>query len=224
MHKGFVYISIMASLALASCGDDGVDNTLSNTSVYDFVTLEAKGDDGSTFTLRKSGDSELITYTSSFSFANDTTINCGDRLIIKYLRTDGQPYTSGPITLSGYRYLDNYPQMVVNDNSDGIDEIVSEPLKVTSMTRTGQYINMQAQLSCQVTDNPALLCMCTDEEKIDDPMPVLRILYLAAQPGENYMTGYCSWDISAIWDRDTCQGVEIQYVTPAGTASQSFLK
>lgn len=225
MHKSLEYILFaLAIVGLWSCSDDE-DNTLSNTSVYDFVTLESIEDSGSTFTLQKSGDSDLITYTSPYTFPNDTVLEVGDRMIIKYLRDGGSPYTSGPIDLMGYRYLDNYPQQIVKESAfEDITRVTFNNLKVTSLTRTGHYINLQSELSCQITSSPSLLCMAINEDDADNEIPQVKILYVASKPGENYMTSYASWDISALWNRPTCQGVEVTYTTPEGDKSQTFYK
>lgn len=215
---------IAFAAALSSCSDDDKGSAEANMGVYDFVTLATLDASGSTFTLRKSGDSELITYESSYTFPNDTLLEVGDRLIIKYLRADGQPYTSGQITLQGYRYLDNYPQKILKDSYKDLATTESEPIKVTSLTRTGVYLNLQAQLSCQITSTPYLFCLITHEEDADAALPQVRIVYEASQPGENYMTSYASWDISALWDRPTCQGLEVIYTTSEGRQSQTFMK
>lgn len=209
--------------AIASCSDDE-GNPEQNSGVYDFVTLDSKSNAGSIFTLQKSGDSDLITYESSYTFANDSTLAEGDRLIIKYLRDGGEPYTSGKITLQGYRYLDNYPQQIVRDTVMNLVNTPSEPIKVTSLTRTGTYLNLQAQLSCQVTSTPSLFCLISSQEKADDEVPQVRIVYIASQPGENFMTAYASWDVSALWNRETCQAIDVIYETPTGQEAQTFKK
>lgn len=209
-------------LALSACSDDADTPKIPYSSLYDFVTLDTIVDKGSTFTMIKSNEASEVTYTSSFTFPNDTIIKNGDRLIISYEREGGEPYTTGPITLYGYRRLDNYPQLIVLDTIEQLTGGKYDPIKIQSLTRTGKYLNMQAQLSCQTTSTPKYLCLTINEQDADNAMPKLHIMYMASQPGLNYFTGYASWDLSALLRRPTCQAIEVIYDTPTGKASQIF--
>ena len=87
------------ALGLTSCNTDddnggGVDNLCA-----DFVTFVSTGDQGTVFTFRKSGDSELITLTAPVK-VDTQQIKLGSRVIIPYVPSGGQaPYQSGPINL-----------------------------------------------------------------------------------------------------------------------------
>lgn len=222
---------LMAIVAIAlllipyGCSDDKSGSNLPNDRWYDIVTIESIYNKGSSFTLQKDGDSELITYTSSYPFLNDTTVHVGDRIIIMYLRADDAPaYTSGAINLYGYRKMDNSPQQALMAMPAEIKDFNPEWIDVQSMTRTGQYINVQARLSCYIADAPAVWCMVADPETLLDPYPTLNILYQAKSPGQNYTLGYASWDISEIWAAPTCQGVTVRCKSKDGYTEQTFDK
>lgn len=218
--RGWI-LAMAGGLTLASCSNDEPEYRVPTDVCYDFVTFEAKGAKGSEFSLRRSGDSELISYRSGYTFDGDTVLTKGYRLIIQYVRKDGEPYTSGPITLYGYRLLDNADtQCLVGYDPDE----PTEPVMPQSMTRTGQYINMQLQMSCMYAAKAKRMVLAVDSATLSQDVPELRLVYRAVSPGQNYCTGYASFDISSVWDLPTCRGVKVTYKTPNGEESSSFYK
>lgn len=207
--------------ALAACSNDEPEYRVPTDVCYDFVTFEAKGPKGSEFSLRRSGDSELVTYFSAYSFDGDTVLHKGYRLIVQYKRVDGEPYTSGPITLYGYRLLDD----AGNQQLVGYDpERPGEVVKPQTMTRTGQYINMQVQMSCLHAAKAKTMELAVDSATLAGDVPELRLVYRASSPGANFCTGYASFDISSVWDLPTCRGVKVTCLTPDGDQSSIFYK
>lgn len=218
--RGLILV-IAGSLALASCSNDEPEYRVPTDVCYDFVTFESKSAKGSEFSLRRSGDSELITYHSAFSFDQDTVLHKGYRFIIQYKRVDGEPYTSGRITLYGYRLLDNADsQQLVGYDSQRPSEVV----KPQTMTRTGQYINMQMQMSCLHAAKAKTMQLAVDSATLLRDVPELRLVYHASSPGGNFTTGYASFDISSVWDLPTCRGVKVTCCTPNGDESTIFYK
>lgn len=212
------------ALSAASCSDDEPKSTLPNDGWYDIVTFASASESGSIFTMQKDGDSDLISYTTPY-VPRDTAINVGDRLIIMYLRADDAPaYTSGPIDLYGYRRLDNSPQRMVSDPQFTAENWVSEPIEAQTLTRSGQYVDMQARLSCLKAEGVKLWQLQVDPTTVADAYPQLYVVYQAKSPGDNFAKGYASWDISAVLDRPTCSGVVINYMSPTGTVSKRLLK
>ncbi len=210
---------------MASCSDEPSSSSLPNDGWYDIVTLSSVDSSGSAFQLQKDGDSDVITYTSTYTFSKDTVLSIGDRLIIMYLRADdAAAYTSGAIILYGYRYLDNSPQKVVTDSSFNPELWASERIDPLTLTRTGNYINMQARLSCLVDLGAEQWYMVADPATLADDYPRLYIVYQAVSPGDNYAKGYASWDIGSIWRAETCCGVHISYLSPSGVVTRTISK
>ncbi|MDE7376801.1 MAG: hypothetical protein K2N16_08120 [Muribaculaceae bacterium] len=207
--------------SLGACSNDEPEYRVPTDVCYDFVTFESKDAKGSDFSLRRSGDSELINYHSGYSFDQDTVLHPGYRFIIQYKRVDGEPYTSGRITLYGYRLLDNAnsQQLVGYDPQNP-----SEMVKPQTMTRTGQYINMQMQMSCMHAAKAKTMELAVDSSTLNSDVPELKLVYHASSPGENYTTGYASFDVSSVWDLPTCRGVKVTCRTPNGDESSIFYK
>lgn len=208
--------------AAASCGSDEPGGaSVPGDACYDFVTYYGSAVEGSKFTMQTGPDSPMITYTSPYLLHRDSTLGDGDRMIILYKRADDAlPYTDGPIDLYGYRQLDNKPQVIVHSDTAW----ASEPIKVTSMARTGHYINAQLQLSGATAHTPFTLMMQADYICLASKKPVFFITYHPVQPGENYFTGYASFDIAKSWSLPSVEAVEIRYMSPEGMKSEIFHK
>lgn len=217
-------LAIAAALAstAASCkGDEPQGAAFPNDACYDFVTYNASTAEGSEFTLQIGPESPLVTYTSPYVLNRDSAISDGDRMIILYKRQGGEPpYTDGPISLYGYRLLDNKPQVIVHSDTAW----ASEPIKITSLARTGCYINAQLQLSGATARTPFTLMMQADYICLASEKPVFFITYHPKDPGENYFTGYASFDIAKSWSLPTVKAVEIRYMSPEGMKSEIFYK
>lgn len=216
----FLNILIVTCVAFFACDKEEEKNPFPTNTCYDFVTFEARNDNGTTYTLQKSGDSPLITYTSSYTLKDHKDLEAGRRIIILYTRTDGEPYTSGPINLYGYMLTNNTTQTLTDFNPMEKSDLV----KMTALTRTGQYINMQLELSTHSIQKPKKLELCLDKTTSDTPIPELHLVYQASEPGENYASGYASFDVQTIWEKPSCTGIKIIYDTPDGTFSKEFHK
>lgn len=215
------YVGCLVALAMWACSDSDRAGVVPADVCYDFVTVSSMDDTGTDFTLRKSEDSELITYTTRQVFP-DTLFEPGERVIIQYKRADNErPYTSGPVDVYGYRPLDNTMQKLVYANDE---EWITDLLDVVSLTRTGEYINLQARLYCLKAIKPNMLILEMEADQLELPCPKLRVAYKQHSPGQNYFKGYASFDISALWNRPTCQGVTISAMGPDGEQTSTFMK
>lgn len=220
----YAILAAISIMAWSCKNDDEPASRIPTNACYDFATLESKGENGSVFTLRKDGDSPLITYKSSYAFAKDTILGIGDRLIISYLPIDRQPYSNGEITLYGYRYLDNQCQQALPQLPDTVPGYKIDPMKITAINRDGNYINVQSQLSCLKAKLPHTLLMVADPTTEGQDYPALFIVYQAADPGENSFTSYASYDISDVWNQPTTQGVVVMAYSGQGFDTYKFEK
>lgn len=221
----------MLALAFAAgaCSDDEATpgGRIPSNAVYDFVTLESSTKDmGAVFTMRKVDDSPLITYTSNADFSSVKTLSEGDRLILCYNRVDGETYTSGNIDVYGYVTLDNTEKEALWSAEADSADYKCPPMKVYALWRTGTYINLVADVSVYKARRPEIYVLAVDSATIDLPMPDLRVYYRNTKDndGDNMYTVYASFDISGIWSKPDCQGVNVVYTTADGEQSSGFLK
>lgn len=207
--------------AAPACSSDEPRPGVPSDACYDFVTYDGSQSAGSTFAMQTGPDSPTITYTSPYVLSRDSMIADGDRMIILYKRADeALPYTDGPIDLYGYRLLDNKPQVIVHSDTAW----ASEPIKVVSMARTGNYINAQLQLSGATARTPFSLMMQADYICLASKKPVVFITYHPSQPGDNYFTAYASFNIAKSWTLPSVEAIEVRYQSPEGMKSQIFYK
>lgn len=229
MRRTFIYFLLIQSMAIwaSSCkGDDEPSSAIPQEAVYDFVTLVESSADGSVFTMRRNGDSPLISYYSDADFSGIQSIKAGDRLILCYGRIDGEVYTSGKINVYGYGQLSSTDQNLLSGNPSDYNGWKCPPMKVNSLWRTGHYINLDTRISLFQARRPETLVLVADEATCESEYPRLHIYYENAEDndGENLYRVYASFDISEVWDKASCEGVTVSYPTADGSASITFEK
>ncbi len=229
MKNSILYLLLLQSLFIAasSCkGEDEPSSNIPQEAVYDFVTLKESSPEGSTFTMRKSGDSPLITYFSDIDFSRIQTIEDGDRLILCYDRAGGEIYTSGNIIVYGYVQLSSTSQEMLTAAAADYDGWKCQPMKVNALWRTGQFINLDTEISVYHARRPETMVIVADNATLDSEYPRLHIYYENAEDndGENPYRVYGSFDISDVWQKPTCRGVTVTYQTTDGPSSVTFEK
>ena len=214
--------------AFSACNTDSDEPTpaIPADASYDFATLTAKGSSTTTFQLRKSDDSPLITYMANQSMENIKEIKVGDRLIICYKPIGHQVYTDGMITLYGMVYLTSTDQTVLTGTSQAYNEFYSIPLSMQVLNRTGNYINVQALASVMRAEKPTKFVLVADEATLSSKNPDLHVVYLTpdGNDGPNQLAAYGSFDISSIWNNSAYEGVTVHYQSLGGPRSQTFYK
>lgn len=218
---------MMTGLFLSSCrSSDEPSSGLPEGAVYDFVTLEQSSSEGSLFTMRKNGDSPLISYYTETDFSRIQTIKDGDRLILCYDRIGGDVYTSGKIEVYGYAQLSSTDQKMLWADSVEYDDWRCPPMKINALWRTGHYINFDTEISVFQARRPATLVLVADKTSADGNFPELHVYYENAEnnDGENPYRVYASFDISEIWNRPECKGVKVTYPAISGPETIHFKK
>lgn len=213
-------VSAVLLLGVASCNSSDGGKGIIDNPLYDFATLTAVGDNGSTFEVIKSGDAQPVYLTSNIK-VDTKIVPVGQRLLITYQPTDGISYQSGPIDL--YRY-----QQVINgDVETGTaaqwEAWRTQDVSLYYFTRTGKYLN--AMVNVFVLNAPKTFTLVADEATLDDEYPVLHMIFISDTSMDGSMrTGYASWNIAKVWDRPTCKGVKVLVANIAGDKSYTFTK
>lgn len=229
MRRTLLHILLfhLIAIAIQACKNgDEPSSTIPRGAVYDFVTLEESSEEGSLLTMRKNADSPLISYFSDIDFSRIQTIHDGDRLIICYDRVGGEIYTSGTIVIYGYVQLSSSDQKMLTGASRDYDGWRCPPMKANALWRTGNFINLDTDISVFQAHKPKTLVIVADKETVNDGYPELYIYYENEEnnDGENPYRIYASFDISELWDKDSCRGVIVNYPTADGGGSMIFQK
>ena len=214
-----IIIFIISGVFTTSCSSTKTNEFPDNTCV-DFATFVSTSDNGSVFTLRKNGDSPLITLTAPVKI-DISQLKPGTRVLIRYLPSGGQaPYESGPITLYGIGFI--FTGDVDPEPLETIESWKSDVIKLMSMTRSGEYLDIWAQ--GDYGDKATRFSLVVDETTLDDEYPQLYLVF----EGDNGLGFphqlYASFTLSNVWDRSTCKGVTVHYHNGNGNETQTFIK
>lgn len=217
-----------ATMALSACNknSDSPSPVVPTDARYDYVTLVSTGKASTTFSMQQSADSEVLTFVANTSLADIQTLKAGDRLIIAYkpVGIPGAELASGQITLYGYRLLNSTEQLLQTPSADDFAQMLSVPVEMNTLFRTGQYINTQLEIYGQRPVDPSKFILVLDPSTKHDDYPSLELI-LEPGPdnaGENRFTYYGSFDLSPVWNRASVKGVRVSYATNQGMRTTTF--
>lgn len=215
-------VAVLLSAMLFSCSKNDIVPGIPPDLCADFATYVESNTAGSVFTLRKNGDSDLITLTAAGVMVNNEQVKPGNRVIIQYIPSGGQqPYQSGPISLYSITKIINGG--VGSESLETIRSWSSDPVKMMTLNRSGQYLDVWAEATFD--DSIIRFSLTVDESTVDDSCPQL---YLVFESDEKTVVRthqiYASFDLSSVWDLPTCEGININYRTQSGQSSVAFQK
>lgn len=142
-------------------------------------------------------------------------------MIIQYVPADGQqPYQSGAITLFGITEI--YNAEVAQEPLSTIESWAYNNLKMMSIARTGQYINVWAQID--IIRDPKRFVLVADEATLGNDYPELYLVFTADDGLSRTYQFYASFDIAKVWNLTTCKGVKVNYNEYGGRKSVTFNK
>lgn len=214
-----IIISVIAGIFTTSCNSETDSGDIPGV-CYDFATFVSTSDEGTVFTLRKNGDSPLITLTAAVK-VDISQLKPDTRVLIKYLPSGGQaPYESGPITLYGLGLI--FTGDVDSEPLATIESWKSDVINLKTMTRSGEYLDIEAlgDYSSKATK----FCLVADEATLNDEYPQLYLVF-EGDNGLGYPHQlYASFTLSNVWELPTCKGVTINYHNYSGMETQTFNK
>lgn len=220
--KGKIFILMMALLTMTftSCKDEDEPGTIPSDAMLDMATFVSQDGNGSTFTLQKDGDSPVVTLTARQRLDTDL-FTIGNRLLIYYVPESGVAYQSGPAVLYAARQVIN--GKALTGNSKDYPGWSTEATNLQSIWRTGKYLNIHSLAYYKV--NPKRFVLVADETTIDDEYPDLYLIFYSDdQVDGDLNTLYASFDISGVWDSDTCKGVRVHLANSSGENHFTFNK
>lgn len=187
----------------------------------DFATLVSTSNDGTIFTLRKSGDSPLVTLSAAVK-VDESVIKVGSRVIISYVPSGGQGvYESGPITLYGLAGVFN--AAITKEPMTTIDSWQSQRLKMMMISRSGQYLDIWAELEYKT--EPQRFVLAVDESTVDNDFPEVYLVFSSDMTSIGTPRQfYASFDLSSVWDLESCKGLVIHYNDTAGNKTLKLEK
>ena len=212
---------VAMALFACSCNNDNDDPSTEGTQI-DFVTVKSITDAGTSFEVQKEGDSPVATLITSKKLAEDVKV--GQRILLRYFPANGQPYTSGNITPTGYMTIYGNGDPVAVKKSEEVGGFASEDVSIGICQRTCKYVNVAAR--CFMLNAPQSFDLVCDQSTLSDAEPVLYLLYKSDSNSVDgaYKVVYGSWDISQIWNLSTCKSIHVKYATSEGTKNVTLIK
>lgn len=209
-------------LAAASCSDSdngggGLTPPPTN-SFYNFATYNGSTADASSFSVQREGDAPAATVTFSRTFT-DKQLKPGNRVYMAYTTTSGQQYVSGPGTL--YSLTDvtgGKPVPATSDNSVRR----SSPIKLASMERTGNYLNLIFQVAA--VQSLSKLQLTVKENPKEPEYPMLGLYVRGDNEDAAYRYARVSFDIKDVLAPADVQGVKVEYFGATGIDTLTFNK
>lgn len=195
-------IALLASLAISatSCSDEEYNH---RALLSEIVTATKNTPRGAEFELIRYDDSPAVTLTAPGMAVKDELI--GKRVLLRYYSPPGSGATAEEIEIAALSPINCDTARVA-----AIDTIAwnATPVYLNSIWRSGTYINLHLRVI--YTETARLFNLTVDSATINDAVPQLYMCHDTFGAPDNYMfETYGSYDISKIWNRSTCTGIDI---------------
>lgn len=194
---------MLVMLSAAACSRPGIDGEVAMDFV-EIVTYQGYSNGNSVFTFRKVDDSPLITLTSPVKLGDDMAV--GTRLLIGYTNATNEAYASGPVELYAAHRI---TQGVAATEWEKIYDFWDiDPLWLSSMWRSGEYINMRVRLT--YTSEPRLFGLVLEPTTASTRWPTFYVAHIMAEATDYHdREYYASFDISDFLGKPGVKGVRV---------------
>ncbi len=203
-----------AVLVLPACNSSNSDTPVSP--VYtDIVTVSQMGDNSTVFTFQKENDSPLITLRAGTAMNKDA-VKVGDRVLISY-QTEGEAqFQNAEISIVAAAMTYGKGGAFPVAAADTTSNFFSRNVQRAEAWRSGQYLNFGFSFS---TDRAPKVCrIVVDEATLTDAYPQLYFIFEpeVSMGMTRELIYYMSYSLSDLFNRSTCQGVQLNYSLDSG--------
>lgn len=194
---------LVATPIFSSCIDDNDGPKPTGHETTSLVTFEGNVELRARFTFIPEGDGATRTMLADKELPKE--VKAGQRMVIRYIELGKDNYTGfSNISLVSFNAL---PTVEVEKVSTEEAQAANEEIFVNAINRTGKYINLEANVK-KYTERTYYIY--ADEATLENPIPDLYITTKTKgdYSGVKYLD-IASFDISMIWGRIDCKGVNI---------------
>ena len=211
---------IAALLALASCDkQEDIDRAYTDYR-YDIVTYLGQNAIGAVFEYLGHGDSAAVTLQSGIDISNDAKVH--HRVLLRYDFADKVPSDKRDINVfSCSTIFSDSLRMTM----DGPDSLPQHEVKLRSLWRTGEFINLHCQV--EYTGKSRTLMLVADGNTLEDDTVHCYLAHgLRGESGTFWRDCYASFNVSALWKRPSfhCLRIHINDMTFPNTEYYDFTK
>ena len=204
----YLLLAISAIITFSACSSDNTPATVPDNLVADIVSVNEITESTATFLKMEKNDSPIATLT--VTNAEDLGLSyyplkTGDRVMISYVPQSGVRYVSDFITLYQLQTIPA-PETITDDINKYPDWDLPS-FSVDNLWRTGTYINLYCRMTYLSSPNFKVIY---DKKTINNSHPDIYLTYDFYSTPESVEKSFVtSFDISTIWLKPTCHGVNI---------------
>ena len=183
-------------LGLASCDkQEDIDRAYTDYR-YDIVTYLGQNATGAVFEYIGHGDSSTVTLQSSVDVSEDAKVN--ERVLLRYDFADTREGSVRNIDVFGCSGIISDSLRV---SSTSPDSLPRHEVKLRSLWRTGEFINLHCQV--EYTNQARSFMLVVDGKTIErDTVDCYLVHDLRGQQGTFWRDCYASFNVGALWHRD----------------------
>lgn len=206
-------------IALASCDkQEDLDRAYTDFR-YDIVTYLGQNATGAVFEYLGHGDSVAVKLQSKVSL--DTTVKMNQRVMLRYDFADNVASTSRDINVFGC-------SAIISDSlrrAQQPDSLPAQPVKLRSLWRTGEFINLHCQV--EYTEKSRTFMLVADETTLDHDTVCCYLVHdLRGYQGTFWRDCYASFNVGALWRKPSfkCMRIIVNDLTYPDTWFYDFKK
>lgn len=195
LHQ-FIILLLTILLSLAACDkQDDIDRSYTDYR-YDIVTYLGQNGTGAVFEYLGHGDSTAVRLQSRVDVSKD--VKPDHRVLLRYNFAD--------VTPSGSRAIDVYSCSTIFSDSlrqsdMSPDSLPRHQVKLRSIWRTGQFINMHCQV--EYTGKARTFMLVADANTLEQDTVHCYLLHdLRGERSSFWRDCYASFNVGALWKRD----------------------
>ena len=204
MRAPLIAILLTVLTLLAGCQKEDADLDR-DEAFYSMVTVvDGSAESGTTFEMLRYADAPTVTLVAPSFYNSD--FKKGARVMLYYFITDSSSSVER-IVVRGYTEVLDSPLKASTRTE--IDKYVQNPIEVTSLWRTGGYLNFSGFLQ-MIDSGKHIFILVADKATLKEPIVDLWLIDdLQGATGTYYRRAYGSWDISEVWNAPGNKGVRV---------------
>ena len=211
---------IAALMALASCNkQEDIDRSYTDYR-YDIVTYLGQNATGAVFEYLGHGDSAAIRLQSVVDISQDAKTH--QRVLLRYDFANKEASDQRDINVySCYTIISDSIRMTM----DGPDSLPQHEVKLRSLWRTGEFINLHCQVE-YTGKNRTFMLVADGNTLKDDTVHCYLAHGLRGEQGTFWRDCYASFNVGALWKRPSfhCLRIHLNDLTFPDTEYYDFTK
>lgn len=217
-------LAVAAMQTLFGCSNDGdkYPDDIYTRFRYDIVTYNGLSGESPTFTYVPRGDSSAVTLLAQNSLST-SQLAVGKRVLLRYSPEQGSAFaTSGTQSIHAFFFTS-----IISDSLRAYRSSVPvcaypmQPVKVRSIWRTGDYINLHGQV--EYTGKPRVFMLVVDPASVHaDTVQCYLVHDMHADTTYFWRNCYASFHVGKLWGQQSCRTLRVHVNNAANSQENCF--